>query len=234
MKKKGVFLLALMLAAGLSITACSQQQSNDQQNAAPAQKADKRAFQQWDKPPAMQIDPNKTYIAHVDTNKGSFSIELFAKDAPKTVNNFVFLAREKFYDGIIFHRIVKDFVIQVGDPQAKGNVQNLKNNPQIGAGGPGYQFEDELSSKHKYEKGIVAMANSRPNTNGSQFFIGSGAGVETLNTQPYYTIFGKVIAGIDVVEAIANTPVEQGIHKEPTPSFPKENVFIKTITIEEK
>lgn len=220
MKKKGILLTTLALAAIIgTTTACSSDQGKAQQNP-PATEEAKQSAKQWDKPPAMQIDQNKTYIAHVETNKGKFSIELFAKDAPKTVNNFVFLSREKFYDGIVFHRIMKDFMIQTGDPLGNGT------------GGPGYRFEDELSSKHKYEKGIVAMANSGSNTNGSQFFIGNGQGVEGLNTKPDYTIFGKIIEGMDTIEAISNTPVTQGPTGEP--SSPTEKVFIKTVTIEEK
>ncbi|GEN33749.1 peptidylprolyl isomerase [Aneurinibacillus danicus] len=218
MKRKHLALLTLALAAALTTTACS---SNQGQQSSPATgQEQKQPVKQWDKAPAMQIDPNKTYIAHVETNKGKFSIELFAKDAPKTVNNFVFLSKENFYDGVIFHRIMKNFMIQTGDPLGNG------------MGGPGYQFEDELPSKHKYEKGIVAMANSGPNTNGSQFFIGNGEGVEGLNSQPKYTIFGKVIDGMDTIEAISSTPVAQNPLGEF--SSPVEKVFIKSIKIEEK
>jgi cyclophilin family peptidyl-prolyl cis-trans isomerase len=192
------------------------------------------SVKQWSKPPAMQIDVNKPYIAHVDTNKGGFTINLFAKDVPKTVNNFVFLANQHFYDGIDFHRIMKTFMIQVGDPLARGDVQSLKSNPRIGSGGPGYTFQDELSSKYKYAKGMVAMANAGPNTNGSQFFIGSGKDVENLAAQPNYTIFGKVTQGMDTIDKIANTPVTQGVSDQSDPSFPNENVYIKSIKIESK
>ncbi|GED12014.1 peptidylprolyl isomerase [Aneurinibacillus migulanus] len=231
MKKKGILLTTLALAAIIGTTTACSAQGKAQQNP-PATEEAKQSAKQWDKPPAMQIDQNKTYIAHVETNKGKFSIELFAKDAPKTVNNFVFLSREKFYDGIVFHRIVKNFMIQAGDPLAKGSVQKLKDNPQIGSGSPGYRFEDELSSKYKYEKGIVAMANSGSNTNGSQFFIGNGSDVENLNSQPNYTIFGKIVDGMDTVDKISNTPVGPSMAGEL--SFPEEDTFIKTITIEEK
>jgi cyclophilin family peptidyl-prolyl cis-trans isomerase len=208
--KRAWLLLILSALTVLTITACSPQKQESQP----------KPYKQWDKPPAMQINPNKTYIAHVDTNKGKFSIELFAKDAPKTVNNFVFLAREKFYDGLTFHRIVKDFVIQGGDPEGNGT------------GGPGYTFEDELSRKHQYVKGVVAMANPGPNRNGSQFFIGNGPRVEVLNTQPDYTIFGKVIQGMDTVEKISNVPVKQDSRGEM--NIPLEKVTINKITIEEK
>ncbi|MBN6188541.1 peptidylprolyl isomerase [Aneurinibacillus sp. BA2021] len=219
MKKKSLILLTVTLAASLTAAACAPSQDKGQQSA-PVQEQTQKQIKQWDQPPAMQIDPNKTYIAHVETNKGTFSIELFAKDAPKTVNNFVFLAKEKFYDNVIFHRIIRDFMIQTGDPLGNGT------------GGPGYRFEDELPSKHKYEEGIVAMANSGANTNGSQFFIGNGKGVEGLNSQPNYTIFGKITEGMDTVKAISNTPVAQNPSGEF--SSPIEKVFIKTVTIEEK
>lgn len=175
-------------------------------------------YKQWQNPPEMSIDVNKTYLANVETNKGSFTIELFAKDAPKTVNNFVFLANEKFYDNVFFHRIVRNFMIQTGDPKGTGT------------GGPGYEFEDEISQKYKYEKGIVAMANHGPNTNGSQFFICTGPAAETLSYD--YTIFGKITRGMDTVDKIAATPVGQNAAGEF--SSPTEEVKIITVTIEEK
>ena len=110
----------------------------------------------------MQIDTSKKYVATVDTTLGTFKIQLLPQETPKTVNNFVFLSRDGFYNGVIFHRIMKTFMIQTGDPLGTG------------AGGPGYQFADELPPKHKYDPGIVAMANAGPNTNGSQFFICTG------------------------------------------------------------
>ncbi len=162
----------------------------------------------------MKIDPNKTYKATVTTSKGTFTIELFAKDAPKTVNNFVFLAKEGFYNDVVFHRIIQSFMVQTGDPEGTGR------------GGPGYKFEDELGSKHQYEPGIVAMANSGKNTNGSQFFICTGEDSKSLNTRPNYTIFGKVTEGMETVQAIAATPVEQG-------SEPTEKVVIQSVAITE-
>src|SRR3954465_12118809 len=114
----------------------------------------------WDKAPEMKIDQAKTYRATIDTSKGKIVVELFAKDAPKTVNNFVFLAREKFYDGTIFHRVIPQFMIQGGDPTGTGK------------GGPGYQFENEnKDTTRTFETGVLGMANAGPNTNGSQFFI---------------------------------------------------------------
>lgn len=173
----------------------------------------------WDSPPAMEIDSNKTYNAEVTTNKGTFTIELFAKDAPKTVNNFVFLSRQGYYDNVIFHRIIETFMIQSGDPLGTGT------------GGPGYQFEDEVTD-YQYEPGIVAMANAGPNTNGSQFFICTGADSVSLNSQPNYTIFGKVTEGMDIVQQIAATPVEGNAFGET--SSPKETIQIKGIKISEK
>lgn len=179
------------------------------------------AAKQWSKAPDMTIDTNKTYQAEVTTSKGSFTIDLFAKEAPKTVNNFVFLSKEGFYNNVTFHRIIKSFMIQTGDPQGTG------------MGGPGYKFADELKTTHKYEPGTVAMANSGPNTNGSQFFICSGADCANLNQIPNYTIFGKVTQdGMATIAKIADTPVEMG--GESTPSKPKEKVTINAITIKEK
>ncbi|CAG7649523.1 hypothetical protein PAESOLCIP111_05885 [Paenibacillus solanacearum] len=179
------------------------------------------AKKSWTSPPAMKIDQKKSYTAKVTTSKGTFTIELFAKEAPKTVNNFVFLSKEGFYNDITFHRIIQSFMIQTGDPQGNGT------------GGPGYKFEDELKTPYKYEPGIVAMANAGPNTNGSQFFICTGPDSTTvLNQNPNYTIFGKVTEGMDVVQNIAATPVKKG--SEPTPSVPTEKVTIQTIEITEK
>ncbi|MCA9970939.1 MAG: peptidylprolyl isomerase [Anaerolineales bacterium] len=146
------------------------------------------AQKQWKNPPAMQIDPKKNYSVTMETTKGTIEIELFAKDAPKTVNNFVFLAREGFYDGVTFHRVISNFVIQGGDPTGSG------------MGGPGYRFEDELKGNpHKHETGTLSMANAGANTNGSQFFI-------THSPQPHlngrHTVFGRVTSGMDVVNAI--------------------------------
>ena len=143
---------------------------------------------QWNTPPAMQIDPKKIYRASVETNKGTFVLELYPQYAPKTVNNFVFLANEGFYDGVKFHRVISDFMIQGGDPTGTGR------------GGPGYKFEDELvGNPLKHGTGVISMANSGPNTNGSQFFI-------THAPQPHldgkHTVFGKVTSGMDVVNSI--------------------------------
>nr|WP_245855868.1 peptidylprolyl isomerase [Paenibacillus rigui] len=168
----------------------------------------------------MSIDASKSYRALVKTNKGQFTIELYANTAPVTVNNFVFLAKEGFYNDIIFHRIIKTFMIQTGDPTGTGR------------GGPGYAFKDELSSEHTYEPGIVAMANAGPNTNGSQFFICTGEDSKHLNQMPNYTIFGKVIDGMDTVVRIADTKVEKD-KKTGEASSPAEKVIIESISIAE-
>lgn len=143
---------------------------------------------QWNSPPKMEIDPEKTYLAKMETSKGLIELELYPQYAPKTVNNFVFLSKEGYYDGVKFHRVIRDFVIQGGDPTGTG------------AGGPGYKFEDEVKENPlKHEAKVISMANAGPNTNGSQFFV-------THSPQPHldgkHTVFGKVIEGEDVVDAI--------------------------------
>ena len=135
----------------------------------------------------MTIDPTKQYSAAFKTSRGEIVCDLFATDAPKTVNNFVFLAREKFYDGTVFHRVIADFMIQGGDPTGTGR------------GGPGYRFEDELDNPHKHQVGSLSMANAGPNTNGSQFFI-THIATDWLNGK--HTVFGQVMSGQDVVNAI--------------------------------
>jgi len=146
---------------------------------------------QWDAPPEMQIEKNKRYQCKMETSRGTIELELYAEHAPHTVNNFVFLAGEGFYDGVGFHRVIPDFMIQGGDPTGTGT------------GGPGYRFEDECENNPlKHETGVISMANAGPNTNGSQFFI-------THGPQPHldgrHTVFGKVTSGQDIVDA-----VEQG------------------------
>ena len=146
------------------------------------------AAQQWDSPPEMEIDPSRTYKVTIESSRGKIELELYPEHAPKTVNNFVFLARQGFYDGVSFHRVISDFMIQGGDPTGSGR------------GGPGYRFEDEVKGNPlKHETGVISMANAGPNTNGSQFFI-------THSPQPHlngkHTVFGKVVEGQDVVDAI--------------------------------
>ncbi|MFI5379610.1 MAG: peptidylprolyl isomerase [Tepidisphaerales bacterium] len=138
--------------------------------------------------PAMTIDAKKKYTATLTTSRGKIVCELFAKDAPMTVNNFVFLAREKFYDGQIFHRVIEDFMIQGGDPTGTGT------------GGPGYKFADETTnSPNKHQRGSLSMANAGPNTNGSQFFI---THVVTDWLDGKHTVFGQVTSGQEIVDQI--------------------------------
>lgn len=144
--------------------------------------------QQWSSSPALEIDASKVYLATLETNKGTIEIELYPEHAPITVNNFVFLAKQGYYDGITFHRVINNFMIQGGDPTGTGS------------GGPGYKFADETyGNPLKHETGVLSMANAGPNTNGSQFFI-------THAPQPHlngkHTVFGKVVKGMDVVNAI--------------------------------
>lgn len=166
----------------------------------------------WDKMPEMQIDLDKSYSAKFHTTKGEFTVKLFTDEAPVTVNNFVFLAREGFYEGLSFHRIIESFMIQSGDPKGDST------------GTPGYSIPDELSTEMNYEEGIVAMANaSKPNSGGSQFFICTGPDAANLNREPNYTIFGRVESGMDIVQAISKTPLKNNL--------PTEKIIIKKIDI---
>ena len=142
---------------------------------------------QWSQPPAMEIDPNKKYTAILHTEKGDITIELFAKEVPNTVNNFVFLSRQGFYNGITFHRVIPGFMAQTGDPDPRG----------MGSGGPGYTINDESGGlKMKHDVGIVSMAKTQaPNTGGSQFFIVYG---KPSHLNGVHTIFGRVVNGMDV------------------------------------
>ena len=165
-------------------------------------------------PPAMNINENGNYSAVIETSLGSIEIELFTDIAPITVNNFVNLSKDGYYDNVIFHRVIKGFMIQGGDPSGTGHGEMGKY--------PGYEFQDELNNPMQYEKGIVAMANRGPNTNGSQFFI-----MHVDYPLPYdYTIFGKVSNGIDVVDTIAN--VQTGDMDKPV-----DDVVIKSVDIKE-
>jgi cyclophilin family peptidyl-prolyl cis-trans isomerase len=166
--------------------------------------------QQWSTPPAMGIDPKKKYTARMETDNGVMVIELFADKAPKTVNNFAFLSRQGFYEGVIFHRVIANFMVQGGDPTGRGT------------GGPGYKFEDEFHPSLKHDKpGILSMANAGPNTNGSQFFI---THVPTPWLDGKHSVFGQIIEGMDVLMSIApRDPMR--------PEYP--GVKIQKVTIEE-
>ena len=166
---------------------------------------------QYPSAPPLAIDGNKKYTATFNTSRGEIVCELFAKDAPLTVNNFVFLARDKFYDGTKFHRVIANFMIQGGDPTATGS------------GGPGYRFADECKGNpNKHNVGTLSMANAGPNTNGSQFFI-------TVAPTPWldnkHAIFGDVVEGLDVAIKISELP--RGANDKP-----KEPVILKSLRIE--
>lgn len=167
---------------------------------------------QYSAPPEMVIDPEKSYSATIKTNKGDITLKLFADESPNTVNNFVFLAREGFYDGVIFHRVINGFMIQGGDPTGTGT------------GGPGYRFADELDAARSrgYKMGTLAMANAGPNTNGSQFFIMH----VDYGLPPNYSVFGKATEGLDVVDDIATTSTDRS-------DRPVEDVVISTVEITE-
>ena len=163
-------------------------------------------------PPEFSIDVTKTYTAEINTTSGLMTVELFTDIAPNTVNNFVALSEDGYYNNIIFHRVIKDFMIQGGDPSGTGHGEMGKY--------PGYEFRDELDNPMPYEKGILAMANRGPNTNGSQFFI-----MHTDYPLPYqYTIFGKVTEGLDVIDQIAMVETDSS-------DKPLSDVIINSITI---
>ncbi len=144
--------------------------------------------QQYSQPPELSIDPSTQYQARIKTDKGDMLIDLFAEKVPTTVNNFVFLAREGFYDGVIFHRVIDDFMAQTGDPTGTGR------------GGPGYRFGDEFHPKLRHDgPGVLSMANAGPNTNGSQFFI---THIATPWLDNKHAVFGQVVEGLDVLMAI--------------------------------
>ncbi|MEM7321725.1 MAG: peptidylprolyl isomerase [Actinomycetota bacterium] len=160
----------------------------------------------------MCIDPEKSYTAEMTTSLGTMTIALNSAAAPNTVNNFVCLARYKYYDGLIFHRIIQGFMCQGGCPEGSGR------------GNPGYRFEDELPQPGRYELGSIAMANAGPNTNGSQFFIVSGP--SGMGLPPQYSLFGKVVSGLDVVDVMEK--VQTGPADRPV-----EDVVIQSVVITE-
>jgi len=164
--------------------------------------------------PEMNIDLNIKYTAVMKTNMGDISVEFFTNDAPMTVNNFINLSKDGYYNDVIFHRVINGFMIQGGDPSGTGHGEMGKY--------PGYKFDDELNNKQPYEKGILAMANAGPNTNGSQFFI-----MHVDYPLPYqYTIFGKVTDGLDIVDKIASVETAEG-------DRPVSDVVIESIEIKE-
>ena len=184
--------------------------SNEQSSKFPALDGSAPVVKKFGSMPPMGIDPAKRYSATLETTLGTMVIALDAAAAPLTVNNFIYLAAHHYYDGVIFHRIIKGFMCQGGDPEGSGR------------GGPGYKFGDELPKPGKYQIGSVAMANAGPNTNGSQFFIVSGP--SGVGLPPLYSLFGQVVKGLDVVEAMQNVATRPG-------DRPIEDVVIKSVTI---
>ena len=166
----------------------------------------------YDKQPDMNINLDSNYSAVIKTNFGEMTVEFYMEDSPVTVNNFVTLSNDGYYDNVIFHRVISGFMIQGGDPSGTGHGEYGKF--------PGYEFDDELNNQRPYEKGILAMANRGPNTNGSQFFI-----MHADYPLPYsYTIFGKVTDGFDVIDKIAEVETD-------TADKPTEDVIINTVEI---
>ena len=196
--------LVAILALALSMTACDTTSPAEELTEVPTEEpaedpteepteepAEEPKTMTYSAPPEMQIDTTKTYVATFDTEKGTLVCELFAADAPVTVNSFVFLAQEGYYDGVTFHRVIPGFMAQGGDPTGTGG------------GGPGYKFEDEFSSR-KHGTGALSMANAGPGTNGSQFFI-------TYEPQPHldgkHSVFGQLTEGMDVLKKLENGDV---------------------------
>jgi cyclophilin family peptidyl-prolyl cis-trans isomerase len=165
---------------------------------------------QYDTAPELAIDLGKTHSAILDTNHGEIVIEFDVARSPQTVNNFIFLAGEGFYDGVIFHRVISGFMIQGGDPTGTGR------------GGPGYRFRDEIEGPGTYKRGTVAMANAGPHTNGSQFFICHS----DVGLPHSYTIFGQVTSGMEAVDSIASTPTDRN-------DRPHDDVVIIKVTVSE-
>jgi cyclophilin family peptidyl-prolyl cis-trans isomerase len=178
----------------------------------PAADGSSERLQAFDGVPPMCIDPAMRYSAEIETTLGALTVALDAAAAPKTVNNFVFLARYHYYDGIVFHRIIKGFMCQGGDPTGTGR------------GGPGYRFDDELPAPGRYEVGSLAMANAGPNTNGSQFFIVSGP--SGVRLPPQYSLFGKVVKGLEVVATMEAVDTDRS-------DRPTTDVIIQSVTITE-
>ena len=177
-------------------TAISDTGSSAAQPAAPSPEVmvnQGQSVKQWSSPPPLTIDPGSSYTAVLSTSAGSITVELLPEEAPNTVNNFVFLARQGFYNNVTFHRTIEGFMIQGGDPTGTGG------------GGPGYRFADEQVQR-PYSRGVLAMANAGPNTNGSQFFIMHA----DYPLPPNYTIFGQSVAGLETIDAIATAPTQPG------------------------
>ena len=212
MLKKNIY---RFLIVSLFISACGSNEVEEitettvQDNKGESTMSDEKVYSSM---PEMIIDQNKSYTAVIQTSMGDLTVEFFTDTAPITVNNFVSLSNDGYYDNIIFHRVISGFMIQGGDPSGTGHGEYGKF--------PGYTFEDELNNQQPYEKGILAMANAGPNTNGSQFFI-----MHVDYPLPYqYTIFGKVTDGLDVIDTIASVQTAEG-------DKPVEDVVILGVTV---
>ena len=212
MLKKNIY---RFLIISLFISACGSNEAEEitettiQDNKGESTMSDEKVYSSM---PEMSIDQSKSYTAVIQTSMGDLSVEFFSDTAPITVNNFISLSNDGYYDNIIFHRVISGFMIQGGDPSGTGHGEYGKF--------PGYTFEDELNNQQPYEKGILAMANAGPNTNGSQFFI-----MHVDYPLPYqYTIFGKVTAGLDVIDSIASVQTAEG-------DKPVEDVVILGVTV---
>ena len=212
MLKKNIY---RFLIISLFISACGSNEVEEitettiQDNKGESTMSDEKVYSSM---PEMSIDQSKSYTAVIQTSMGDLSVEFFSDTAPITVNNFISLSNDGYYENIIFHRVISGFMIQGGDPSGTGHGEYGKF--------PGYTFEDELNNQQPYEKGILAMANAGPNTNGSQFFI-----MHVDYPLPYqYTIFGKVTAGLDVIDSIASVQTAEG-------DKPVEDVVILGVTV---
>ena len=212
MLKKNIY---RFLIVSLFISACGSNEVEEitettvQDNKGESTMSDEKVYSSM---PEMIIDQNKSYTAVIQTSMGDLTVEFFSDTAPVTVNNFVSLSNDGYYDNIIFHRVISGFMIQGGDPSGTGHGEYGKF--------PGYTFEDELNNQQPYERGILAMANAGPNTNGSQFFI-----MHVDYPLPYqYTIFGKVTDGLDVIDTIASVQTAEG-------DKPVEDVVILGVTV---
>ena len=212
MLKKNIY---RFLIVSLFISACGSNEVEEitettvEDNKGESTMSDEKVYSSM---PEMIIDQNKSYTAVIETSMGDLTVEFFSDTAPVTVNNFVSLSNDGYYDNIIFHRVISGFMIQGGDPSGTGHGEYGKF--------PGYTFEDELNNQQPYEKGILAMANAGPNTNGSQFFI-----MHVDYPLPYqYTIFGKVTDGLDVIDTIASVQTAEG-------DKPVEDVVILGVTV---